>query len=161
MPSIAVTSCLLASAFLVFAPTPAPAESEELVEAGDVVDIGGVSDKGMPATNPRVKALLAAHPGEFVTICVAGCAGRPAIVQALPQPVTGRAAEMRTTAATMGGSKAPMGFGAADTNTVTCVAGCGGPPGQVIQRMDSLPAPPKVAPRSPAAGGNEPLDVTP
>ena len=57
----------------------------------------------MPATNPRVKSLLAAHPAEFVTICVAGCAGKPSIVQMLPKPIPSRRGEMRTTAGTMDG----------------------------------------------------------
>ena len=163
MPSIAVSACLLASALLVLAPTPAPAEGE-LVEAGNVVDIGdGASEKGMPATNPRVKSLLAAHPGEFVTICVAGCAGKPSIVQVLPKPMPTRTGEMRTTAGTMDGQKGrhpanPVGFGAADANAVTCIAGCGGRPG-VIQNMPGLPPPPKAEPQQGAAAGNEPLDV--
>ena len=101
VPSIALSTCLLASVMLVLAPTPAPAEGE-LVEGGDVVDIGDGGGKGMPATNPRVKSLLAAHPGEFVTICVAGCAGKPSIVQMLPMPMQARRGEMRTTAGTHG-----------------------------------------------------------
>ncbi len=131
MPSVAVSLCLLASAILVLAPTPAPAEGE-LIEAGDVVDIGDAGGaSGMPATNPRVKSLLAAHPDEFVTICVAGCAGKPSIVQMLPKPIPSRRGEMRTTAGTMDGPNGarpvyPVGFGAADANAVTCVAGCGG-----------------------------------
>jgi hypothetical protein len=160
VPPIAVSTCLL-SAILVLAPTPAPAEGE-LVEAGDVVDIGDGGEKGMPATNPRVKSLLAAHPGEFVTICVAGCAGKPSIVQMLPKPMPARTGEMRTTAGTMDGPAGrrpayPVGFGAADANAVTCVAGCGGRPG-VIQNMPGLP-PPKAAPQKDVDAGNEPLDV--
>jgi hypothetical protein len=170
LPSIAVSTCLLASAMLVLAPTPAPAEGE-LVEGGDVVDLGDGGAKGMAATNPRVKSLLAAHPREFVAICVAGCAGKPSIVQMLPMPVPARTGEMRTTAGTMDGplGRRPayaVGLGAADANAVTCVAGCGGAPGQIIQNMPGLPPPPKAAPRKDAnantdanAAGNEPLDV--
>jgi hypothetical protein len=170
MPSVAVSLCLLASAILVLAPTPAPAEGE-LIEAGDVVDIGDAGGaSGMPATNPRVKSLLAAHPAEFVTICVAGCAGKPSIVQMLPKPIPSRRGEMRTTAGTMDGLNGahpvyPVGFGVADANAVTCVAGCGGPPGQIIQNLPGLPAPSKASARKAAEAdkgveaGNEPLDV--
>ena len=167
VPSIALSTCLLASVMLVLAPTPAPAEGE-LVEGGDVVDIGDGGAKGMPATNPRVKSLLAAHPGEFVTICVAGCAGKPSIVQMLPKPMQARSGEMRTTAGTMdlpqGRRPAyPVGLAATDANAVTCVAGCVGAPGQIIQSMPGLPPSPKVAPQKGAdaatAVGNEPLDV--
>lgn len=164
MPSIAVASCVMASAILVLAPTPAPAQDEEVVEGGEAVDVGDAGDRGMSASNPRVKTLLASHPKEFVTICVAGCAGKPAIVQALPRPVTGRTAEMLPTSATMDGSKSgkavkSVGVGAADANAVTCVAGCNGPVGQVVQRMSDLPLPLKAAPKTKSDNGNEPLDV--
>ena len=107
------------------------AEAEELLEDGDVVDAGDVGEKGMPATNPRVRSLLAAHPREFVTICVAGCRGKPSIVQILPMPATARAGAMRTTAGSMGSPQKgrpdnAAGLAAADANAITCVAGCGG-----------------------------------
>ena len=119
--------------------------------------------QGMPATNPRVKSILAAHPREFVTICVAGCSGKPSIVQILPMPATDRAGEMRTTAGSMDGSHQgrpanATGFGAADPNAITCVAGCGGRPGQVLQRLPDLPTQ-RPPPRKEAEAGNEPLDI--
>src|SRR5688500_16845720 len=83
MPSLAVALCLMASAFFVLASVSSPAQAEEMIE-DDVADESSGSGKGMPASNPRVRGMLAAHPGEFVTICVAGCAGKPSIVQMLP-----------------------------------------------------------------------------
>lgn len=167
MPSIAVVSCVMACAILVLAPTPAPAEDQEVVEGGEVVDVGDAANRGMSASNPRVKTLLASHPKEFVTICVAGCAGKPAIVQALPRPVTARTAEMLPSSATIDGSKSgkagkpvkSVGVGAADVDAVTCIAGCNGSAGLVVQRMTGLPTPLKAAPKSKSDNRNEPLDV--
>ncbi|KAB2939319.1 MAG: hypothetical protein K8F92_07790 [Hyphomicrobium sp.] len=143
---------------LLFAATPAPAEGEEVIEGGEVVDIGDEAETGMPASNARVKAMLAAHPHEFVTICVAGCAGKPTIVQILPKPIESRAGAMRTTA----GDRRPNygGHGGPDSDAVTCVAGCAGRPGQVVQRLPGLP-PPKAPPHAAAKEGNEPLDIIP
>jgi hypothetical protein len=36
----------------------------------------------------------------------------------------------------------------ATENDVVCLAGCNGKPGQVVQRISGLPAPPKAAPVS-------------
>lgn len=154
IPSVAVGSFLMASAVLILAPS-APAASDEIVEGGDVAEFSEAGSQNMPASGPRVKPLLSAHPHEFVTICVAGCAGKPGIVQVLPMPVEKRAGEMRTTA----GGPSPAGVGAAYSDATTCVAGCTGAPGQVLQRMPGLPPPPKPAPRSEPTFGNEPLDV--
>jgi hypothetical protein len=162
VPSAAF-ACLLVGSVLVVAPALLPAEAEELIEDGNVDDIGAVGEKGMPATNPRVKSLLAAHPRDFVTICVAGCSGKASIVQILPMPATARKGAMRTTAGSMDGSRKPAnaaGFDAAGHNAITCVAGCGGRPGQVLQRLPDLPVahrPP--TPRNEAEAGNEPLDI--
>jgi hypothetical protein len=161
-PSIAL-ACLTAGSILVLAPAMLPAEAEELIEDGDVDDAGPVGEQGMPATNSRVKSLLAAHPRDFVTICVAGCRGKPSIVQILPMPATARTGEMRTTAGSMDGShkRRPAnaaGFDAADPNAITCVAGCGGRPGQVLQRLPDLPAQ-RPPPHKEAEAGNEPLDI--
>ena len=163
VPSLAL-ACLAVGGALVLAPALLPAEAEELIEGGDVDDIGPVGEKGMPATNPRVKSILAAHPREFVTICVAGCRGKPSIVQILPMPATARAGEMRTTAASMGephkrGGADAAGFPVTDPNAITCVAGCGGRPGQVLQRLPDLPEPLQPTPRKEAEAGNEPLDI--
>ncbi len=157
-PSVAL-ACLTVGCALVLAPALLPAEAEELVEDGDVVDVGHVGEKGMPATNPRVKSLLAAHPRDFVTICVAGCMGKPSIVQILPMPAAARAGEMRTTAGSMGGSPTRGQADAADSDAVTCVAGCGGRPGQVVQRLPDLPSRRQATPRKAPDVGNEPLDI--
>lgn len=162
-PSIAMAG-LAVGAGLVLALALLPAEAEELLEGGDVVDAGDVGEKGMPATNPRVRSLLAAHPREFVTICVAGCRGKPSIVQILPMPATARTGAMRTTAGSMGSPQKgrpdnAAGLAAADANAITCVAGCGGRPGQVLQRLPDLPASRPPAPRKEADAGNEPLDI--
>lgn len=159
-PSIAI-ACLAIGAALVLAPALLPAEAEELLEDGDVIDSG---EGGMPANNPRVKSLLAAHPREFVTICVAGCMGKPSIVQILPMPPTARAGAMRTTAGSMGSPQKgrpanAAGLAATDLNVITCIAGCGGRPGQVLQRLPDLPAPRPPAPRKEAEATNEPLDI--
>ena len=163
VPSLAVALCLMASAFFVFAPTPSPAEAEEMIES-DVVGENSSSSKGMPASNPRVRGMLAAHPGEFVTICVAGCDGKPSIVQMLSKPFERRAGEMRTTAGSFDGPPRrgpaqPAEYSGAYSNSTTCVAGCGGPPGQVLQRMPGLPPMAKPVPRGEADAGNEPLDI--
>lgn len=91
----------------------------------------------MPASNPRVRGLLEANPQDFVTVCVAGCSGKPSIVQMLPKPYEGRAGSMRTTA---GGADH---WGGPD-NAVTCMAGCGDRPGEIVQRLPDLP-PPKAS----------------
>ncbi len=150
-PPLVFATCIAAVGSLLFASTPAPAE-EELVEGGKVTDIEDPGS-GMPASNPRVKGLLAGHSNDFVTVCVAGCSGKPAIVQVLPKPIEARTAAMRTTAAD--GVRQPVP--AAGGNSVTCVAGCGGKAGEAVQRLpDLLPSKP-VAPRS--EYGNEPLDI--
>jgi hypothetical protein len=150
-----VASGIVAVAALLFASTPAPAEGEKVIEGGVTTDATHEDEtSGMPASNPRVKAMLAAHPNEFVTICVAGCAGKPSIVQVLPKPLEARSAAMRTTA---GDSRPSYGAYGVDADAVTCIAGCSGQRGQAVQRLPGLP-PVKVAPVAPAEG-NEPLDV--
>jgi len=91
----------------------------------------------MSASNPRVRGLIDANPQDFTTICVAGCSGKPRIVQMLPKPHESRAGSMRTTA---GGTDRSGGL----DDTVTCLAGCGGRPGVIVQRLPDLP-PPKTA----------------
>ncbi len=149
-PPLIFASCIAAVGALLFASTPAPAE-DELVEGGKVTDIEDPGS-GMPASNPRVKGLLAGRSNDFVTVCVAGCAGKPAIVQVLPKPIEARTAAMRTTA---DGARQPGP--AAAGNSVTCVAGCAGRPGEAVQRLPDLLPPKVVAPRS--EDGNEPLDI--
>lgn len=155
MPTLAVGVFLTLIAGFTQVRTSVSAVGEEIVEGGDGFIIGEAADRGMSATNPRVKTLLADHPNEFVTLCVAGCDGKSGVVQILPKPVEKRAGAMRTTAA--GGAS---GAGASSySDAVTCMAGCNGPAGQVLQRLPGLP-PPKAAPMPDAEGaGNEPLDV--
>ena len=150
-PPLVFATWVVAVGALLFASTPAPAE-DELVEGGKVTDIEDPGS-GMPASNPRVKSLLAGRSNDFVTVCVAGCAGKPAIVQVLPKPIEARTAAMRTTAADGARQPGPAAAG----NSVTCVAGCGGRAGEAVQRLLELPPPKPVAPRS--EDGNEPLDI--
>jgi hypothetical protein len=149
LPPLVLATCVAAVGALLAAATPAPAE-DELVEGGKVRDIEDPGS-GMPASNPRVKNLLAGRSNDFVTVCVAGCAGKPGIVQVLPKPVEARAAAMRTTAADGARKPGPA------SNSVTCVAGCGGRAGEAVQRLPELPPPKPVVPRT--EDGNEPLDV--
>ena len=135
----AFASCLAGAAVLLSAATPAPAEPDTVVEGGKAVEVEPQSERGMSASNPRVRGLLDANPQDFVTICVAGCSGKPRIVQMLPKPYEGRAGSMRTTA---GGAD----HGAGPDDAVTCMAGCGGRPGQIVQRLSELP-PAKASPR--------------
>lgn len=156
VPSAAVASFLLVGAILLLAAPPGPLEAEEIVEGGDTVDVAN-GGRGMPATNPRVKSMVASHPGEFVTACVAGCGGRPSIVQILPGPRQQRLAEMVPTSGRTGrrgGYQANPQYAGPGSDDVVCMAGCGGRPGQIVQRIPGLPPLP-----APAAGDNEPLDI--
>jgi hypothetical protein len=157
MPSLGVTTSMLAVVALLLAFTPVLAESDEIVAGGQAAIDGEVPERGMPATNPRVKSILAAHPGELVTICVAGC-GKPMIVQTLPKPIERRSASMRTTAGGDGVPARQPAYDAIDRDAVLCVAGCPGRSGQVVQQMPGLP-PSKAAPRDIEEGRNEPLDI--
>jgi len=157
--SLAV-ACLLAAAVLLLAPLTASAEGDEIVEGGETFTVGDGPEPGMPSSNPRVKSMLAAHPNELVTICVAGCDSRPSIVQVLPKPTERRFGAMRTTAGSAA-RRPPYGvteYSRPESDAVTCVAGCDGPPGEVLQRIPALP-PPRIAPRTPEGMANEPLDV--
>ncbi len=153
VPSIGVTmSLLVVAALLVLVPPADPAEADEIVAGGSATRAADTFE-GMPATNPRVKSLLAAHPGDFVTICVAGC-GKPTIVQMLPKPLESRVGAMRTTAA---GGPAQPAYEKADRDAVLCVAGCGAH-NKVVQRLPGLPAAPKAVPKPKDPLRNEPLD---
>ena len=147
---------------------PARAADEVAVdEGGTVVDVdaGG----GMPSSNPRVRPILAAHPGRYVVICVAGCDGKPRAVQVLPGPVTARVGGFVPSIAKLGnqsyGPPRPAGKEmAAQTNDVVCVAGCVGRPGQVVQRISGLPPPRRAKALERKTSGdkrNEPLDINP
>jgi hypothetical protein len=149
------------------------AEDAVVIDGQDPLDD---ADGGMPSSNPRVKSTLAAHPDQFVVLCVAGCAGAPTrIVQMLPKPVRARTAEFLPSAAgPEDKAKRAMGrFAADEGDDVVCIAGCAGKPGQVVQRNLDLPprviAKPKdetsdAAPQPPAPTpdkGPEPLDIHP
>jgi hypothetical protein len=128
---------------------------------------------GMRGSNPRVKPFLAAHPDQFVVLCVAGCNGKPKIVQLLPRPLKARTAEYLPSAA----GPEDKGKGSRDHfvgdegDDVVCLAGCSGKPGQVVQRNLDLPPlvvakPPQektsdAAPPETPDKRSEPLDIHP
>lgn len=185
--AVAFLLALLAVTLAVMLPA-IRAQSTELVADGVVADTDAgaddVGESGMPSSNPRVRSILAAHPSQFVVICVAGCAGKPTIVQILPRPVTGRTAEYLPSAGTTDKpvygpavpGKSAVKVPTSD-NAVVCLAGCNGRPGQIVQRVVDLPPPAKVtpkpasaatpkatpapAPKTPDGKGNEPLDTSP
>jgi hypothetical protein len=156
-----------------------PVQGEELIEGGDAVQVDDAGRRGMPANNPRVRSLIAAHPSQLAVICVAGCDGKAKIVQLLPKPVTARLGAYQPSAGTQddAGFAAPaprtsVGEAPKNVDAVVCLAGCDGRPGQVLQRVNLPPKPPRrlppqsgelpplpaeSAPSEPAA--NEPLDV--
>jgi hypothetical protein len=119
-------------------------------DAPNLDDYGG----GMPRSSPRVQALLAAHPDQFVVLCIAGCNGpRAKILQLLPRPVDARTAEFRPSAAGPGGKDKGKGVAANENDDVLCIAGCPGKRGQVLQR--DLDLPPPVAPKPPEEQASE------
>ena len=134
---------VLAAAALCIVTSRAHANDVKVDAGGDAIDLH--SGVGMPGTNPRVKSILAAHPNDFVTICVAGCDGKSKVVQILPRPVTGRAGEVVQSSAkdTYGppkpGKAAQRTSAADENNDVICLAGCMGKAGQVLQRVKDLP----------------------
>jgi hypothetical protein len=155
----------LMAALILISAYPARAAGEVTVDEGgtvvDTEDTGG----GMPSSNARVRPILAAHPSQYVVICVAGCDGKPRAVQILPRPATARVGGYLPSMAKMGreiyGPPSPSSRGrqsAAQANDVVCLAGCIGRAGQVVQRVSGLP-PVKVKATKPKA--NEPLDMIP
>jgi hypothetical protein len=185
VPSVAVLAGLLTVTLSVVMLQATRAQSTELVADGVVTDTADdIGEGGMPSSNPRVRSILAAHPSQFVVVCVAGCGGKPTIVQILPRPVTGRTAEYLPSAGTTdkpvygpavpdkSAGKAPI-----DDNAVVCIAGCEGRPGQIVQRVVDLPplakatprpastAAPKAAPaparKTQDGQGNEPRNINP
>ena len=110
--------------------TPATAE-EAFDEVPDgSMEVGGVGQTGMPASNARVRPILAKHRNQFVVVCVAGCKGQASPVQFLPKPVRKRTG-LFVPAAFFGGT-------VAESNDVICLAGCDKKAGQVVQRMGGL-----------------------
>jgi hypothetical protein len=150
------------------------AEDAVVIDGQNPLDNAG---GGMPGSNPRVQSILAAHPDQFVVLCVAGCGGKESkIVQILPKPMRARTAEFVPSAAgPEDKAKGRKGYFAADEgDDVVCVAGCAGKPGQVVQRNLDLPPPvlvkpktsdartPPPAPPAPAPEKSpEPLDIHP
>jgi len=120
------------------------AEDAIVIDGQDTLETYGGG--GMPSSNPRVKPLLAAHPDQFVVLCVAGCGdNKTKIVQMLPKPVKARTAEFLPSAAGPGQARANGRLAADEGDDVVCVAGCTGKPGQVVQRNLDLPPPPVIA----------------
>jgi hypothetical protein len=158
----------LMATFVLLSAHPARAAGEvEIDEGGAVVDAEATGG-GMPSSNPRVRPILAAHPGQSVVICVAGCDGKPRAVQVLAGPVTARVGGYLPSMAKMGteayGPPSPAGRQAAtQDNDVVCLAGCTGRPGQVLQRVSDLP-PIKVKPAKRERSKEKrdaPLDIDP
>jgi hypothetical protein len=145
--------CLATALSLLQSPLVRAEEGPVVLDGAANTSISADSSSGMPTTNPRVRSILAAHPHQFVVICVAGCDGKPKAVQVLPRPVEGRVGQFVPTAAAPGkpayGPQRPgasQGSMAATEDDVICLAGCNSKPGHVLQRISGLPPPPKAAP---------------
>jgi hypothetical protein len=148
------------------------AEDAVVVNGQDAPDLDNYRG-GMAASNPRVKPFLEAHPDQFVVLCVAGCNGpKSKIVELLPRPVKGRAAEFQPSAAGPEDKGKGKGqFAAGGSDDVVCLAGCTGKPGQVLQRDLDLPPPvvakpaqektSDAAPPAKPQKAPEPLDIHP
>lgn len=141
-----LAALLLAAATCLVLTQAARAQGEVTVDdGGDVLDLR--AGRGMAATNARVAPLLASYPGQYAVICVAGCIGKPHVVQLLPRPVAARTARNVPSSAKIGDEMfgpprpGPMLANTDEPNDVVCVAGCIGRPGQVLQRINDLPAP--------------------
>ena len=137
---------ILAAARIALLHIPAvQAEDAVVVNSQNAPDLDNYHG-GMSASNPRVEPFLEARPDQFVVLCVAGCNGaKSKIVELLPRPVKGRAAEFQPSAARPEDKGKGKGqFAAEDIDDVVCLAGCTGKPGQVLQRDLDLP-PPVVA----------------
>lgn len=140
---------LAAAACLVLAPTARAQDDVAVDDGGDVLDLR--ASRGMAATNARVAPILASYPNQYAVICVAGCIGKPHVVQLLPRPVTVRTASNVPSSAKIGdeafGPPRPgqmLAQKSDEQNDVVCVAGCTGSPGQVLQHINDLPAPGKA-----------------
>lgn len=142
---------LIAAAGLGAAPLTCAAGEVSVDQGGDVLELR--TGRGMRATDPRVRSILAAHPNQYVVICVAGCGGKAKVVQILPRPVVGRSARHVPSNARTGrevygpprpGATSVRGAG----NDIVCVAGCIGRPGQIVQRVSGLPPAAKAKPKA-------------
>lgn len=129
---LALLSVFFALGVYEMMPSLTPATAEEAFDevADESTDVVGVGQTGMPASNARVRPILAKHRNQFVVVCVAGCKGQASPVQFLPKPVRKRTG-LLVPAAFFGGT-------VAESNDVICLAGCDKKAGQVVQRMGGL-----------------------
>ena len=129
---LALLSVFFALGVYEMLPSLTPATAEEAFDevADESTDVVGVGQTGMPASNARVRPILAKHRNQFVVVCVAGCKGQANLVQFLPKPVRKRTFQF-VPAAFFGGT-------AAESDDVICLAGCDKKAGQVVQRMGGL-----------------------
>jgi hypothetical protein len=149
----------------------AQAEAEVKVDDGGTVVESDDSGAGMPSSNPRVRPILAAHPGQYVVICVAGCDHKPQAVQVLPRETTVRIGGYAPSMARMGREvQGPPSASqrarqvAAPADDVVCIAGCNRHPGQVVQTLPGLPPSAKPQPKerkSDDKGDNGLVDLLP
>ncbi len=95
--------------------TPATAKGMLDWAADETIDTAEIGYTGMPASNARVRPILAAHRNQFSVVCVAGCGGQAKSVQLLPKPGRKRAAQLMPAVARAG---------TAESNDVICLAGC-------------------------------------
>ena len=161
-----LSSLLILGAASLVASTPARAEGDVVDGmASDPLSLGG--GRSMPASNPRVSGILAAHPKQFVVICVAGCSGngKPQAVQVLAKPVVTRSGEVVPSSADMSksayGPPVPNHLKAKDNNEVVCLAGCTKRPGQVVQRVADLPPVERRAQKKPSKQVETPAKPAP
>ena len=94
--------CLATALLLLQSPLVRAAEGPVVVDGVADNSISADAGAGMSNANPRVRSILAAHPNQFVVICVAGCDGKPKAVQVLPRPVERRVGQFVPSAAKMG-----------------------------------------------------------
>ena len=126
---LALLSVFFALGVYEMMPSLTPATAEEAFDEvpGGSTDVVTIGQTGMPASNARVRPILAKHRNQFVVVCVAGCKGQANSVQVLPKPVRKRTFQF-VPAAFFGGT-------ATESNDVICLAGCDKKAGQVVQRM--------------------------
>lgn len=158
---------LLGAAICWLALVPARAADEVVVDAGGSAADVEYAGSGMPRSNARIAPLLYAHPNENVVACVAGCGGKPQVVQLLPKAVKARTGAFVPSAARMGndvyGPPHPSSPGRASAidDDVVCIAGCVGRPGQVLQELPDLPPPARPAAARPKSKSDGLLDFVP
>ena len=94
------------------------------------------------ADSPDVKALLAAHAGSELIICVAGCkgAGKPMVLLRLPTPAVSASASAAAPPHALAAGNASLAALRASPGdeTVICIAGCLGSSGTIVWRGRQL-----------------------